>query len=143
VFSEYGELRSTNGWDRLVSLGYPSIFQWVSHLGFVTAPTSLNEGQPNFAHCLPISWTGTLYILFWRLLSLTEFCHVQNSLCVQVLHSSILAALLHGTRAVGVSQTLWHRTRNGIIELSLLVIYNRGHHLHSEGSHRVGHRPPF
>jgi len=31
---------------------------------------------------------------------------VQNSLCVQVLRSSILAALLHGTRAVGVSQTL-------------------------------------
>ena len=37
---------------------------------------------------------------------LMEFCQVQNSLCVQVLHSSILAALLHGTRAVGVSQTL-------------------------------------
>jgi len=53
MFSEYGELRPTNGWDRLVSLGYPSIFQWVSHLGFVTAPTSLNEGQPNFAQCLP------------------------------------------------------------------------------------------
>jgi len=28
---------------------------------------------------------------------LTEFCHVQNSLCVQVLRSPILAALLHGT----------------------------------------------
>jgi len=37
---------------------------------------------------------------------LTEFCQVQNSLCVQVLRSPILAALLHGTRAVGVSQTL-------------------------------------
>ena len=37
----------------------------------------------------------------------TEFCHVQNLLCVlQVLHSLILAALLHGTRAVGASQTL-------------------------------------
>jgi len=37
---------------------------------------------------------------------LTEFCQVQNSLCVKVLRSPILAALLHGTRAVGVSQTL-------------------------------------
>jgi len=37
-----------------------------------------------------------------------EFCQVQNSLCVQVLRSPILAALLHGTRAVGVSQTLRH-----------------------------------
>jgi len=36
----------------------------------------------------------------------TEFCHVQNSLCVQVLRSPILAALLHGTRVVGVRQAL-------------------------------------
>ena len=35
----------------------------------------------------------------------TEFCQVHNSLCVQVLRI-ILAALLHGTRVVGVSQTL-------------------------------------
>jgi len=31
---------------------------------------------------------------------------VQNSLCVQTLRSPVLAALLHGTRVVGVSQTL-------------------------------------
>ena len=31
---------------------------------------------------------------------------MQNSLCVQILRSPILAALLHGTRPVGVSQTL-------------------------------------
>jgi len=50
------------------------------------------------------------YIHFRGLLpSLTEFCHVQNSLCVQVLRSPTLAALLHGsdgTRPVGVNQTL-------------------------------------
>jgi len=34
---------------------------------------------------------------------------VQNSLYVQVFHSPILAELLHGTQAVGVSQTLWRR----------------------------------
>jgi len=49
---------------------------------------------------------------------LTEFCRVENSLCVQVLRSPILAALLHGTPAVGVSQTSWRGTRNGITELS-------------------------
>jgi len=49
---------------------------------------------------------------------LTEFCHVQNSLCVQVLHSPILSALLHGTPAAGVSQTLQRGTRNGVMELS-------------------------
>ena len=42
---------------------------------------------------------------------------MQNSLCIQVLHSHILAALLHGTRAVGMSQILRHSTRNGIKEL--------------------------
>ena len=72
---------------------------------------------------------------------LTEFCQVQNSLCVQVVNSPILAALMHGTRSVG-SQTLWRGTRNGITEL-LLVIFNRGRHLYSKGSHHFGHRPTF
>jgi len=54
-------------------------------------------------------------------LALMEFCPVQNSLCIQVLHSSILATLLHGTPAVGVSQTLQHGTRNGIRELFQMV----------------------
>jgi len=35
--SQYGELRPTNGWDRLTSLGYPCKFQLFSRLGSVTA----------------------------------------------------------------------------------------------------------
>ena len=54
---------------------------------------------------------------FWQLFLLMKFCQLQNSLCVQVLYSPILAALLHGTRAAAVSQTLWRGTRNGIREL--------------------------
>ena len=46
------------------------------------------------------------YIHFWGLLPLMEFCYVQNALCVHVLCSGILAALLHGTLAAGLSQTL-------------------------------------
>ena len=57
---------------------------------------------------------------------LTEFCQVQTSLCVQVLRSPILAALLHGTRPVGVSQTLRRGTRNGITELSQMTTYSAG-----------------
>jgi len=49
---------------------------------------------------------------------LMEFCQLQNSLCVQVLRSPILAALLYGTRAASVSQNLRRATRNGITELS-------------------------
>jgi len=55
---------------------------------------------------------------FRVLLPLTEFCQVQNSLCIQVLCSPILAALLYGTQAAGVRQNFRHATRNGITELS-------------------------
>jgi len=45
-------------------------FQRVSRCCFVTAPTSLNGGQPNFALCLSVAWACTLgqYIRFWGLL---------------------------------------------------------------------------
>ena len=66
ISSQYGELRTISGWDRfkLTSLGHPSKFQRVSRVGFVTAATSLNGGQPNFARCLAVSCAGTLYIHF-------------------------------------------------------------------------------
>ena len=118
MFSQYAELRPTNGWDRFACLGTPAIFLRISLLGFVTAATSLIGGQPNFARCLAVSWSGILCIHFRRLLPLTEFCPVENSLYVHVLRSPILAALLHGTPAAGVSQTLRRRSRNGITELS-------------------------
>jgi len=114
---QYGELRPTNSWDRLASFGHPSKFQRVSRFGFVIAGMSLNGGQPSSAQCLAVSWACTLYIHFGGSCPLTEFCQVQNSLYVQVLRFPILAALLHGTRAVGVSQALRRGTRNGIKEL--------------------------
>jgi len=54
---------------------------------------------------------------------LMEFWQVQNSLCVQILHSPIFAALLHRTRALGVSQAL-RRSAEGA---------SRGCHLYSAG----------
>jgi len=112
------ELQPTNCWDQIVSLRHPSKFQQVSHLAFVTAATSLTGGQQNFARCLAVSSAGTLYIHFRGLLPPDRILPVENSLYVQVSHSSILPALLHGMPAVGVSQTLRHGTRNGIMELS-------------------------
>ena len=51
--------------------------------------------------------------IFGRSCPLTEFCPVQNSLYVEVLRSFILAALLHGTPAAGVSQTAaWYKEWN-------------------------------
>jgi len=73
--------------------------------------------------------TGLLHYIytFGGSCPLTEFCPVQNSLDVHVLRSRILAALLHGTPAAGVSQTLRSGRRNGITELW------RGRHLYSAG----------
>ena len=44
---QYGELRPTSGWDRFVSLGDPSKFQRVSHIGSITARHSTSGLQPN------------------------------------------------------------------------------------------------
>jgi len=103
---------------------HPSKFQWVSRLGFITAATSLNEDQPNLAGCLAISWAQGWYTIFTFLGALApimEFCHVQNSLCIQILRSPTLAVLLLGTLGAGVSQTLRRGARNGITELSQRV----------------------
>ena len=66
--------------------------------------------SPGLVHCIYIF--GILGALAPR----TEFCHVQNSLCVQVLRSRILAVLLHGTPQPA-SAKLRHGTRNRIMEL--------------------------
>ena len=50
--------------------------------------------------------------------SVREFCQLQNLLCDRVLRSPILATLLHGTPAAGVSQTLWRGKKNATTELS-------------------------
>ena len=69
---------------------------------------------------------------------LMEFCHVQNSLCVKVLRFPILAPLLHGTPAAGVSQSLRRGTRNGITELS-----QKAPPIFGWTAIMVGHRPTF
>ena len=89
------------------------------------------------ARCLAVSWLVHLFI-FGGSCPLTEFCQVQNSLCVQVLPSPILAALLHGTPAAGLSQTLRRGTRK----------WNYGTFADGApyiplGCHDVGHRPTF
>jgi len=123
--SQYPELWPIDGWDPLASLGHRRKF-----LGLVTVLTLLNGRQPNFARCLAISCAGILYIHFGAVAPPpTEFCQVQNLLCIQMFRSLILAALLHGTRALGVSQSLWPSAEGAT------YIWQGGHH--------VGHRPIF
>jgi len=69
---QYGELGDTNYSAGICwrVWGTPANFKPVSHLGFLTAPISINGGQQNFAECLAVSWAGTLYITLWGLLHL-------------------------------------------------------------------------
>ena len=114
----------------LLVWGTPIKFQWVSGLGFVTVPMSLNGGQPHFAQCLAVSWAVTLYIHFRGILPVTKCYQMQNSLSVKVLHSPIFAAfLLHGSQVVDVSPTL----RRSAEDASYIW----------QGGHHVGHRPTF
>ena len=111
----------------MASLGHPSKFQRViSRLGFVTAATSLNVAQPNFAGCLAVFWAGTLYIHFPGFYPVPEFCHVQNSFCVQVLRSPILAALLHAALDQWSSAKVC-----GVAQGMELRNFRRRHHLYS------------
>jgi len=94
-----------------ISTGFVSCLRYCSDVAY-QRPTKL---------CTVFGHTPGLlhYIyIFGGTCPLTEFCLVKNSLYIQVLFFSILAALLHGTPAAGISQTLRHGTRNGITELS-------------------------
>ena len=79
----------------MAGLKDPSKFPRVSRLGLVTAATSLTEGQSNFARCLAVSSAGTLYIHFRGACPCNGICKMQNSLCLQVLRSPILAIWQH------------------------------------------------
>ena len=111
----------------LASLGHRSKFQRVSRLGFVTAAKSFTGGQPHFCTMFGPLLGWYINIDFRQLLSLAEFRHVQKSLCVQVLRSPILAALLQGTPAV-VSAKLC-----GVVQGMELRNFRRRRHLYSAG----------
>jgi len=95
--SQYGELRPTNGWDGWWVWGTPANFNGchvlasLLHLHRSTGSTKLHDVWPS--PCL----VHYIYITFSVSCPLTEFFHVQNSLCGQVLHTPILAALLQYT----------------------------------------------
>jgi len=114
--SQFGELRPTN-WVRFTSLGHPSKFQRVSRLVFGTTATSLTGGQPNFARRLAVSSAGTLYTFLGALASDGILPGAKFTLR-PIWRSPILTALLHGTPAADVSQTLRRGTGNGITEIS-------------------------
>jgi len=102
----------------LTSLGHPSKFQRVLRLASLLQRHRLLESHQTLHDVWPSPGLIHYIYNFGGSCPLTEICPVQNSLYTQVLCSHILAALLHGTPAAGVSQTLRCGTRNGITKLS-------------------------
>jgi len=122
---------ATNSWHLLAGLGHPSKFQRFSRLGFITAASRRSPEANQTLHDVwpsPRLVHNPIYI-FGDFCPLGEFCEVQTSLCVHDLRSPILAALVHGTRPVGVSQTL----RRGRLQGMELRNFRRGRHLYSAG----------
>ena len=93
--SQYGELRRTNDWARFGRLGkgfrvLPSLLQ---RRRSTEANQTLHDVWPfhGLLHCIYI---------FGDYCPVTEFCQVQNSLCIlQVLRSGVLVTLLQWARA--------------------------------------------
>jgi len=105
-------------------LSLSSRFQRVSRLGFVTAPTSLNGGEPNFARCLAVSWAGILYVHFRGLLLPNGIMPGAKFTFRPSLAFSYIGSVTARRSSSGpLSQNLRRRTTNGIAELSLLVIF--------------------
>jgi len=98
----YGPLSAEIGWRVWGIPAYFSGFHVLASLLYrrrslaVYQPLHDVWRSPGLVHCIYI---------FWDSYTRTEFCQVQNSLCIQVLHSPILAVLLHGTRTVGISHS--------------------------------------
>jgi len=115
---QYGKLRPTNGWDQLVSLGHPSKFQRVSHLGFVTAPMALTRGQPNFVRLWPSPVLVHYIYIFQGLLPPDGILpHAKFTLC-RNLAFAYIGSITAWHSSSGASQTLWRHRRNGTTELS-------------------------
>jgi len=109
-----------------------------SCLGFVTAATSLNGSQANFARCLAVSWAGTLYIHFRGLLPRNGILpRAEFTLCPSLAFSYI--------GSVTARHSSSRRQRNFV---ALCKEWNYGTFADGvtytrQGGHHVGHRPTF
>jgi len=102
-------------------LKYPSKFQLVFVSSLLLQRRHSAEVNQTLHDVWPSPGLVHYIYIFGGSCPLTEFCHMQKSLCIQVWCSPILAGSLHGIRAVVVCRTLRCGTRNGITELSHLV----------------------
>ena len=110
--------------------GTPANFNGFHVLPSLLQRRRLTEANQTLHDVWPFPGLIEYLYIFGGCCPVTEFCQVQTSLCfLQVLHSIIFAALLHGTRALGARQTL-RRWAHGATYIQ-------------QGDHDVGHWPTF
>ena len=121
--------------DGIISQGF--VANLLVNLSVKEVWKSVNIWRSYGQYCSALFFWLTVYIFSGGFCRLVEFCQVQTSLCVQVLPYPILAALLHGSRPVGVSQTAaWYKKSN-------YGTFAEGATYIRLGGHQVGHRPTF
>ena len=82
---QYGELRPTSGWDRFVSLGHPLCnFNGFRVLATLLQRRRSTEVTQSLHYVWPYPGLVRYIYSFGISCPLTEFCHVQNSLCVHL-----------------------------------------------------------
>jgi len=94
ISPQYGELQPTSSWDRFVSLGHPTKFQLVSHLGSITAwhvvvgvsqTAALNRGRHLCSAGRPSRWAlahVSSKNLFAHCVELFDFQAARMSICM-------------------------------------------------------------
>jgi len=119
MFSQYGELRPTNGWDRFQSLGHgtPTNFNWFR----VLASLLQWRRSPEVNHTLHDVWPSPALVHY--ILIFGGSCPWRNCARCKVHFASCKSCLLlyfqrYCTVQLRASATLWRGARNGITELS-------------------------
>jgi len=85
---QYAELRLTSGWDRFISLGIPPTFNGFRVLASLLQECCSTEASQTLHSVWPSPALVHYIYIFDGCCPVTEFCQVQNSLCIrQVLRS--------------------------------------------------------
>ena len=111
--------------------GTPANFNGFTRFGIVTAATSPNGSQPNFARCLAVPWAGTLNIHFSIFRGLLPPGEIFPG-AVFTLHPSLAFSCIGSGYCTALKQ--WASpTVCGVVQGMKLWNFCRGHHLYSPG----------
>ena len=138
MFSNYGERRLANGWDRFVSLGYPSKFQEVTRLASLLQRGRSTEANQTLHDVWPSPGLVHYIYIFGGSYPLMEFCQVQKiALRPSFVFFYIgIVTARQSSRGRQPKFAAWYKEWN-------YRTFAEGATYIRLGSHHVGHRPTF